>query len=372
MLKKLLGLITILLIVPKDAYALETTAESTVLISADTRQILYNNNGFSKLGMASTTKIMTALIALENSNSNKIITVSQNAQNQEGSSIYLRAGDEVPLIDLLYGLMLNSGNDAAVAIAEGVGGSCENFVRMMNEKAEKLGCKNTNFKNPNGLSDPEHYSSCYDLALIMAHAMENETFAEIVATKEYQIKNKEAITYLKNHNKLLWQTDTCIGGKTGFTKLDGRCLVSCAEKDGKRVIAVTLNDKNDWKDHKILFEYGFEKLKNVEIIRENEILCTKTIRGAKVNILAGENLVIPLKNGKKRDLSCKINLDETLDGNIGYGTCMGNAEIYVGDYKVGKINIKSGQNIKQEPLEIFTDNLKYFLKFVLLKKRTEI
>ncbi len=368
MLKKIIGLVFVLFAVPSSVFALNLSAESTVLISADTRQILYNDNAFLKMGMASTTKIMTALVALENASVDKIITVSQNAQNQEGSSIYLRTGDELPLIELLYGLMLNSGNDAAVAIAEGIGESCDNFVQMMNEKASELGCRNTNFKNPNGLSDPEHYSCAYDLALIMAYAMENETFAKIVSTKEYQIQNKDSVTYLRNHNKLLWQTNTCIGGKTGFTKADGRCLVSCAEKDGKRIVVATLNDRNDWNDHKSLFDYGFEKLKNVEIIKENEILCTKSIRSVKVNILSGEKVVVPLKNGKKRNLSCRINLDETINGEINYGTHIGYADIFVGDYKICSIPIKSGQAVKKEPSKIFADNLKYFLKFVLLKR----
>lgn len=370
MLKKLIASIMTFSLIPCVSYASFESAESCILISADTRQILYNNNGFEKMGMASTTKIMTALVALENASIDKIITVSENAQNQEGSSIYLRTGDKLPLLDLIYGLMLNSGNDASVAIAEGVGGSEETFVRMMNEKAKEIGCRKTQFKNPSGLPDPEHFSTAFDLALIMAYAMENEIFSEVVSTKEYQIKNEESVTYLKNHNKLLWKTSTCIGGKTGFTKVNGRCLVSAAEKDGKKVIAVTLSDRDDWNDHKNLYEYGFEKLEKVNIIDKNDILCTKTIRGTKVNILAGESVDAFLKNGKKSDLHCKVYLDESVNSKIFIGDEIGWAKFFVGDYQIGIISIKSGQKVENDTLSKIKNNFNYYKNFILLKKRT--
>ena len=367
MLKKFITFILIICMYSKPAYALETSAEGCVVISGDTRQIIYNDNAFEKMGMASTTKIMTAIVALENGNTSDIFTVSDNAQNQEGSSIYLRTGDKITLEDLLYGLMLNSGNDAAVAIAEGIGNSVDNFVLMMNEKAKEIGCKKTQFKNPNGLSDPEHYSTAYDLALIMAYAMENEEFAKIVSTKEYQIKNERALTYLRNHNKLLWQTKECIGGKTGFTKANGRCLVSCAEQDGVRIVAVTLNDRDDWIDHKGLYEYAFKKLKKTEVIKKNEILCTRNIRGTKVNILAGESFDASLKNGKKHGILCKINFNESINSKINFGTKIGTAEIYADKHKIGSISIVSGQQVKMDFKSIFHDNFDYMLRFVLLK-----
>lgn len=370
MLKKIIALIIALSLNNSVSYSAIESAESCVLISADSRQILYDKDAFEKMGMASTTKIMTAIVALENADMNKIITVSENAQNQEGSSIYLRAGDKLPLLDLLYGLMLNSGNDAAVAIAEGVCGNIENFVDVMNEKAKEIGCKKTHFINPNGLSDSEHFTTAYDLALIMAYAMENEMFAKIVSTKEYQIKNENTVTYLKNHNKLLWQTIECIGGKTGFTKADGRCLVSCAEKDGKRIIAVTLNDRDDWKDHQSLYDLGFDKMEKVKVIEENEILSTQTIRGTKVNILSGESMELYLKNGKKSDVCCKIFLHEKVNDEIVSGSEIGYAEISVNDYKMGTMKVLSGQDVKEDYFSKLKNNIKYFLDFVLLKKGT--
>ena len=367
MLKKIIVTTLLLCIFPAKGYAAITSAESSIVISGDTRQILYNENAFEKMGMASTTKIMTAIVALENGNTSDLFTVSYNAQNQEGSSIYLRAGDKITLEDLLYGLMLNSGNDAAVAIAEGISKNVDEFVDLMNEKAKELGCRNTQFKNPNGLSDPEHYSTAYDLALIMAYAMENEAFVKIVSTKEYQIKNESSVTYLRNHNKLLWQTEECIGGKTGFTKANGRCLVSCGEKDDKRIVAVTLNDRDDWNDHKKLYDYSFERLETVEIIERNDILCTKNIRGIKVNLLAGESFSTPLKNGKKNGIVCKVNIDENINDKILLGTKVGCADIYVDHYKIGSIPLISGQEVKTSSRNSFLSHYNYMLRLILLK-----
>ncbi|MBO5060671.1 MAG: D-alanyl-D-alanine carboxypeptidase [Clostridia bacterium] len=369
MFKKLTAVAVSLCLMPTAVYALGTSAESSIVINADTRQVLYKDNAYKRLGIASTTKIMTAIIALENGSTDDIMTVSENAQNQEGSSIYLRTGDKILLGDLLYGLMLNSGNDAAVAIAEGIGETTEKFVKMMNDKAQEIGCTNTHFNNPNGLSDPEHYSTAYDMALIMAYAMENDEFRQIVSTKEYQIKNESSVTYLRNHNKLLWQYEGCIGGKTGFTKATGRCLVSCSEREGVRIIAVTLNDRDDWKDHRNLFDYGFENLKKVKVIQKNDILCTRKIRGIKVNLLSNEDFSISLENGKKRDLSCRVYLDEAVNDEIHFGTKLGYADVFVGDYKVGSIELISGQKVNANRASVFRDNINYMLRFVLLNKK---
>ncbi len=368
MLKKITALVLGIFFLPMPCYALGTSAEGCVVINAATRQVLYKDNENKRLGMASTTKIMTAIVALENKSTQDIIKVSANAQNQEGSSIYLRTGDEMKLEDLLYGLMLNSGNDAAVAIAEGVGGTVEDFVSMMNKKAGEIGCCNTHFINPNGLSDPMHYSTAYDMALIMAYAMENEEFLKIASTKEYQIVREDSVTYLRNHNKLLWQYKNCIGGKTGYTKSTGRCLVSCAEKDGIRLIAVTLNDRDDWKDHKDLFEYTFEDIENVEVIQRYEILSTKKIRGKKVNLLAAESFELPLKDGRKNGLVCKIHMNEAVNSTILPGMKIGYADIYFKNYKTGSIDIISGQEVKENAVDLFCSSINHTLKHVLLKK----
>lgn len=349
--------LVILLFMTTAVYAEENSAY--VLIESDTRQIIKKENENLRLPMASTTKIMTAILAIENASLDDIFTVSANAQNQEGSSIYLRENDRISVENLLYGLMLNSGNDAAVALAEGISGSTDAFCRLMNEKAQEIGCKNTNFKNPNGLSDDEHYSSAMDMALIMAYAMENETFRKIVATKRYNIDNGESITYLKNHNKLLWQYDYCIGGKTGYTKLSGRCLVTSAEKDGIQLVAVTLNNSDDWKAHKELFEYGFEKVMNTTIIEKDSIIATRKINGEKVNLLADEEVKIPLLSGKKTKITGKIQLKDRYS-EIKIGDCLGYAQIYFGEYPIAKVAVKSGQRVKKTPFN--------FLKGLFFKK----
>lgn len=343
----------------------ETEAQSAVVIEAATRQIVYGENCHERLPMASTTKIMTAILALDIGNTTDIVTVSENAQNQEGSSIYLRANDKVKLIDLIYGLMLNSGNDAAAAIAEHIGGSTKNFVLMMNNKAVELGCRDTHFSNPSGLFDKEHYSSAYDMALIMSYAMQNEEFKKIVSAKEYQIQMNGSVTYLRNHNKLLWQSNDCIGGKTGFTKMAGRCLVSCAERDGITIIAVTLNDRNDWVDHKNMYDFAFSKIDKKNIPEKNSILCTGKVRGRKINLLAGDELKVPYVLKKNNRLSCKIFLDEKINKDVFVGMRVGYAEIYSGKYLIGTIPVLSGQEIsdRRKPYE---NQLEYMFKALLL------
>lgn len=340
----------------------EENKSAYILMESDTRQVIKKENENMHLPIASTTKIMTAITAIENAGLTDIFTVSENAQNQEGSSIYLRKGDTISVQDLLYGLMLNSGNDAATALAEGVSGSVEAFSRLMNEKAAEIGCKNTNFKNPSGLNEDGHYSSAYDMALIMAYAMKNEEFRKIISTKRYNIEENGSITYLKNHNKLLWQYDYCTGGKTGFTKLSGRCLVTAAEKDGVRLIAVTLNNADDWNIHKELFDYGFCELQDTKIIEKNSILTTKTINGTKVNLVAKEEVKIPLLKGKRAEITGKIHLKEC-SSDIKIGDILGYADIYINKYPVAKIRVISGQRVKKQPFD--------FIKKLLLKGVTK-
>lgn len=367
MLKKLITLIICFSVIPVPCQAFYISGKASIVICADTNQVLYGENQHKKMGIASTTKIMTAIIALENGNTTDMVTISQNAAIQEGSSVYLKAGEKVTLSDLLYALMLNSGNDAAMAIAEHISGSPENFVLLMNEKAMELGCRNTNFKNPSGLPDDEHFSTAYDMALIMSYAIKNDEFAKIAATKEHQIETANGITYLRNHNKLLWQYPDCIGGKTGFTKTAGRCFVSCAKKDDVTLVAVTLDAPDDWNDHKNLLDFGFKKAELTPIISQNDILCTRRIRGVRLNILAGEDISLPLKNGRKHRITLKISLDEAVNDEINYGTRLGIGEIYVGDFLAGTVSLISGQSISGAKQNAFLDTFGSVFKNVLLK-----
>ncbi len=367
MLKKLIAFIICFSVLPTPCRAFSVSAGASIVICADTNQVLYGENQHKKMGIASTTKIMTAIIALENGNTTDIVTISQNAASQEGSSVYLKPGDKVLLCDLLYALMLNSGNDAAMAIAEHIAKTPDEFAVLMNEKAAELGCRNTHFINPSGLPDDSHYSTAYDMAIIMSYAIKNDEFAKIVATREHQIKTADSITYLKNHNKLLWQYPDCTGGKTGFTKASGRCFVSCAEKDGVRLVSVTLDAPDDWNDHKNLLDFGFDKAEMTPVLLQNEILCTRRIRGARLNILAGDDFSIPLKNGRKRHITLKVNLDETINGEINYGTHLGYGDIYVGNVLAGTVELISGQSIQGAKRNAFSDTFGSVFKNTLLK-----
>ncbi|MBR2499776.1 MAG: D-alanyl-D-alanine carboxypeptidase, partial [Clostridia bacterium] len=283
----------------KKTSALGVSAQFACVIDAMTGNVLYEKNAYKKHSMASTTKIMTALVALENSSLNDIVTASANAAGTEGSSIYLKPGEEITMEDLLYGLMLASGNDAAIAIAEHVGGDVETFARMMTKKAKEIGAKNTSFKNPNGLDAEDHFTTAYDLALITRYAMQNDKFKEIVSSKTKTISNgtENYKRTLTNHNKLLSQYPGCIGVKTGFTKKTGRCLVSAAEKNGFRVICVTLNAPDDWNDHKNMLNFAFDTYKAKPLIIKDMILKTIPVENGsshRLELLADSDYYITL------------------------------------------------------------------------------
>lgn len=238
-------------ITPAVAEALEVSATAAVLMDADMGQVLYEKNGDRQMLIASTTKIMTALVVLEHAAPDDVITVTPNHM-AEGSSMYLRAGETVRVEELLYGLLLCSGNDAALALTECAGGLTP-FVALMNEKAAALGMAHTSFANPNGLDADGHYSTARDMAVLAAAAVENPTFRRICSSRSVTIGQRT----MENHNRLLRQVEGCVGLKTGYTRAAGRTLVSCTERDGCRLVAVTLQDGNDWADHAALYDYGF-------------------------------------------------------------------------------------------------------------------
>ena len=238
-----------------DARAdVSVSARSAILMEASTGAVIFEKEPDERLLIASTTKLMTALVAVENASLEDTVTVPAECVGVEGSSMYLKAGEELSLRELLYGLMLESGNDAAVAVAVHVAGSVEKFVELMNDRAASLGLENTHFVNPHGLNAEGHYSSARDLAKIMAEGMKNPLFAEIATTKSISFGARS----YSNHNKLMWSYEGMEAGKTGFTKKAGRTLVTCAERDGLRLICVTLNDGDDWRDHTALYDMGFE------------------------------------------------------------------------------------------------------------------
>lgn len=269
------------------ASAYNTSALSAVVIDGNTGEILYSQNCDVRLPMASTTKIMTALLLCElGGDLTKQITTAREMVTVEGSSMGLLAGDIVSYRDLLYGMMLASGNDAANTTAIAIAGSISAFVDLMNERAKQMGLVNTNFVTPSGLDAQEHYTTAYELAIITKNALNNQEFSKAVAAQSARLcyGNPPYNRTLTNHNKLLKMYDDIVGVKTGFTKKSGRCLVSASRKDGKFVIAVTLNDKNDWADHRNLLDVGLSLIENKQLSsKQNEVLIN-TVDDNKVEV----------------------------------------------------------------------------------------
>lgn len=256
--------------VPTYAVNINVSAHSAILMDQQSGRVLYEKNAHEKQRIASITKVMTAILAIESKKLEEKTKVSVRAVRATGSSIYLQPNDEVLMKDLVYGLMLRSGNDAAVAIAEHVGGSLEGFVYLMNEKAEEIGMTNTNFANPHGLDDSDfHYSTPYDMALLTKYAMQNETYREIAGTKFYKATSFEG--YWNNKNRLLTMYEYATGGKTGYTKLAKRTLISTATKDDLDLIVVTINAPDDWNDHQNLYNTAFKTYKEVIVLQEGKL-----------------------------------------------------------------------------------------------------
>ena len=255
------------LCIKANAVELSLSAKSAILINALTNEVIYEKNAYEKRGMASTTKIMTALLAIERGNLHKTCVVKEEDVRIEGTSIGLKAGDRITLETLVQGMLLESGNDAANVSARVIGKSREKFVSLMNQKAKEIGMEDTQFKNPSGLTEEGHFSTAYDMALLGSFAIKNKQFRDICSQSSIRVSygNPEYQRTFKNHNKLLNSVEGAFGIKTGFTKASGRCLVSAAERDGVTLVAVTLSAPDDWNDHKKLFEYGFEKVKIYEM-----------------------------------------------------------------------------------------------------------
>ncbi|WP_413789647.1 D-alanyl-D-alanine carboxypeptidase family protein [Metabacillus rhizosphaerae] len=265
----------LLTLFPHQSQAIGVSARAAILIDQESGRVLYEKDAHTKMRIASITKIMTAILAIESGKLDTMVKVSENALKAEGSAIYLQKGEKIKLEDLVYGLMLRSGNDAAVAIAEHVGGSLEGFVVMMNQKAEEIGMTNTEFANPHGLDDHEnHYSTAYDMAILTQYAMQNETYQKISSTETHRAPNpnEKWDRVWHNKNKLLTSLyEYSTGGKTGYTVRAKRTLVSTASKDGFNTIVVTLNDPNDWKDHMNLHNYAYNNFELVNIKRQGTL-----------------------------------------------------------------------------------------------------
>lgn len=281
------------------------SAKSAILIEGNRRTPIYQKNADEIRPMASTTKIMTALVAIERAPLDTVITTPACAINTEGSSIYLVEDEQLTLEQLLYALMLESANDAAVAIAVGLAGSIDEFANWMNEKARSLGLVNTHFTNPHGLDHEAHYTTARELAIIAAHALENQSFRAIASTRKITIPHAgtEGVRLLVNHNKMLHLYKDCIGVKTGYTHKSGRCLVSAAQRDGVTVVAVTLSASDDWNDHQKMLDYGFSRYQSVTLCKEGEFQLPLSIVGGTDDYVTLRNcrsleVVLPIEHGE--------------------------------------------------------------------------
>ena len=333
-----------------SANAQGINAKGAVLLEAQSGDVIYGCNKDLRLPMASTTKIMTALVVLENTELDHIVTIEPHMTGIEGSSIYLHEGEKLSVSDLLYALMLESANDAAVALAHHVCGGTGAFAQKMNDKANELGLKNTHFTNPHGLDDPEHYTTAYELALIARAAMENPVFREIVSTykKQIPLNNGEGARVLINHNRLLRTYEGAIGIKTGYTKKCGRCLVSCAERDGVTLICVTLNAPNDWSDHASLFDRGFNEYKSINLARVGDY-------SVKLNAVNGEKSTFIAENNQDLKVTLKadnINISAVLEAERMYfapikkGERVGKIVFYNNEEKIGELALFAKENVK--------------------------
>ncbi|MDR3206790.1 MAG: D-alanyl-D-alanine carboxypeptidase, partial [Oscillospiraceae bacterium] len=267
-----------------SAEAFGTSARCAVLLDVQSGRFLYEREPQTPMLIASTTKMMTALVVLKNARLGDVVTVAKAQTGVEGSSMYLREGERLTVRELLYGLLLSSGNDAAEALAVHCAGDIPAFAELMNAQARELGLIRSHFANPHGLNANQHYSCARDLALIAREAMQNPDFRQIVSTKTINMAGRA----LQNHNKLLWSYEGAIGVKTGYTIKAGRCLVSAAERDGRMLIAVTLNDPDDWLDHAALFDEAFARY-------ETRTLCAADAVVGQTPVLSGEARTVSLR-----------------------------------------------------------------------------
>ncbi len=311
------------------------SAQTAIMIEGNSGEVLYEKNTEQKAYPASITKIMTALLAIEKGDLDKKVTVSENASGVEGSSIYLETGEKIPLRDLVYGLMLRSGNDAAIAIAEEIGGSTDRFVIMMNKKARELGAYNTHFANPNGLHNPDHYTTARDMALIAMAAMENPEFKQVAKAKTWICDRGEGrYNYFYNKNKVVYQYDGGTGIKIGYTRVAGRTLVASSERNGMELICVVMNAPNWFQDTYKLMDYAYSQFETVKIAKGQRPLKAVKVKGGSKNfvmIAPKEDILCPVRKGTQNKISIMYVLPERQKAPVDRWQEAGSLKIFVND-----------------------------------------
>ena len=347
--KKIL-LLFILLLIPIKCFCYSTSASSAILMDTDNNRIIYAKNIHEIRSIASISKIMTCILAIESNKLEDKVVVTDVIKQAYGSGIYIQEGEELTLRDLLYGLMLRSGNDAALMIADYVGESVEKFVEMMNEKARSIGMKNTTFNNPTGLDEVKgNYSTSYDMAILTSYAMKNDIYIKIVSTKKYKLKTNMNTYSWTNKNKLLHSYKYTTGGKTGYTKKAKRTLVTTASKSNTNLVAVTLNDGNDFLDHKYLYEEAFKEYKSYKILRKGYIEIIGENYYSNVKYYIKNNFSYILNNSEKDSIILKFELEKkkTYKNNDKIGEVI----VFIGDKEVYRDNVYI--KMKKEKKNIF-------------------
>lgn len=326
-------ILILLFLIPLNIKALNTSATSSILMDIDSNRILYEENIHNVRSVASISKIMTAVIAIESGKLDDKIKVGNEIEKSYGSGIYIKQGEVLTLRDLLYGLMLRSGNDAALAIAHYVGGSVDEFVELMNKKAKELNMTNTTFNNPSGLDqDKGNYSTAYDMALLTSYAMKLDEYKKITSTKKYILKTNMNTYSWINKNKLLFLYKYTTGGKTGFTEIAKRTLVSTASKDNINLVVVTLNDGNDWQDHQNLFEYGFNNYTNIKILEKGNINIYNEQYYEDYNLYIKNDFNYLIGNNEESSVILKYQLEKKR--KIKNSDKVGKINVYIGDKKI--------------------------------------
>ncbi len=347
--KKVLSAVTaavIMLVCPcvSNGEQLSLSAQSSALLCVESGEILFEDNADERLSMASTTKIMTALLAIEAATPRREIVVTEKMVSVEGTSMGLQAGDSVSLEELVYGMLLQSGNDAANTVAYVVGGSPQGFAKMMNARADEIGMKHTNFVTASGLDDDGHYSTARDMALLAAECLKNPVFASICSQKNAKLTygNPPYARTLTNHNRLLWSYPDAIGVKTGFTKKSGRCLVSAAKRGGVTLVAVTLNAPDDWSDHKKLLDYGFN------VCKSGLLVCDTA--DASVSVCGGKKSEISIRQVYEAEgvygSECVLLLKQFEYAPVNEGDILGKAVFISDDRVIAEIPVEAAESVQ--------------------------
>lgn len=326
-------------------------ARAYVLIDPITGRVLIEKNSEERMAMASTTKIMTAIIAIEKGNLKSKVKVSTKAAAIGGSSFYLKAGETMSLENMLYGLLLPSGNDAAVAIAEHIGGTEKIFTDLMNLKAHQIGAFNTHFMNPHGLDEPGHYTTARDLAMIAKYAWSIPEFREIVKTREKVINDGSYTRHIYNTNRLLWNNAGICGIKTGFTGNAGKCLVASAVKNGFQLISVVLGSKDHFGDSYDLLNYGFSHFKYKQLVVKDKLYTSVEVKNGildRVLLVAGEDVFLPV--GENEIFELKMAVPENITAPIIKNQPVGEIHVYINGKHVFKTNLVSAQEIREKTL----------------------